>query len=503
MISDMNIEVVIGELLPGDKIATINNQNSASNNPFNVKLNKQNDLGIFFDLLDGEINHSIINLDIESKVTLTINSNVENAILEDVAFSITDVDLSGSLIPTNKDFLEVLQQFTKTLIGRPIQIFKYLPSTNIAECIFDGYISGDPGAIRVQSGTQIVLICNTVLSQLSQISSNSSWQDATQKYGNIFTGITGNTVNYQQLLTSLREGSLSEDSTVIQTDGAARPMPENVWAVIIPNKARLNVIREILIPYSRVIFQQENGDISIQPLFIDDPVEDIFNVNCFNNYYHVWTSFASRNNSSHLPNRIDVQFGVNLPYDQFGSPNVADNSSYASTPKINTTTNLVESFQVENAVDYSTVYSSSTRLYNSGKFSMPLMITLSIDNSLLLDDNLLNGIMSLYNSKDFVYSNVYVSGSQKQNSIALLYSQIFMAQSNVNNYNATITYDYTKVADAASPLGKIISIWNASNIDYHDMIVIGTSLTFSPESGTLYTIDTAPLLSITGVWSTV
>lgn len=497
MISDINIYLVIDRLLPEDNYAIINNQ---LNNPSSPQ-----DLGGFFDLLSGEINHSIINLTVQSKFTLTINSKIESEFYQDINSS-AFLEVNGTVLENGgtSNVLTQMQNFTETLVGRPIQAYKFDEATQEENLIYDGFIAVIPDSINRQSGTQFTLICNTTLAQLAQISSNANWDDSTQKYGNIFSTISGNTINYDELVTQIRIGSLSEDSEVIKIDGNATPMPEEVWAVILPNKDRLSVLKEILVPYSRVIYQAEDGNIIIQPLFINDKVSDIFNINCYNNYNGTWLGFNSRNAASQIPNRVDVLFGVSVPVNIFQNSELGSIADiYASAPKINKQTNLIESSNLAGILDYSQVYSTSTRLYNSGKFVMPVMETLSLDNSLFLNSILMNSVLSLYTSKDFMYSNIYVSGSNENNSIALLYAQIFLAQLNAQNYNATITYDYLKVSGETSPLGKIITIDNGTNIDYHEMIVTNTSLSFTRQGGCLYTIDTCPLLSITGVWSTI
>lgn len=505
--SDLNFIVKILPLNDNDISATINNQAPRTlQSP-----DKLQDVGIFFDLLSGELNHSILDLTIKSKLTFTINSLFETQFIDDIRVGNSNriasplVLGSESDVTTNTDanYLIKIVNFMKTLVGRPIVVFQTKKGSP-NKIVFYGYIESNPGSISVRSGTQFTLICSTVLSQLSEISSNASWQDSTQTYGNVFTTVSGNTVNYQTLLTQITQGSLSQKYPILSIDGNARPMPDTVWAVILPNKDRLSVLKEILVPYSRIIYQKENSEIVVQPLFIDDKADPIFNVNCYNNFDATWINYTSRNAASRLPNRMDVLYAATTPVNLFGDPqNNLSQDVFASTPKINKSTNKIQPSNIPGVLDYSTVYSTSVRLYNSGKFTMPLMITLSLDNSLLLNSALMNSILNQYKSSDLSYSNIYVSGNTSLNGIALLYSQIFMAQANTQNYNATCTYDYNQVSEAESPLGKIVSIFNDGKIDYHDMIVMNTSLSFNVDSGTLYSIETAPLLSICGVWSSI
>ncbi len=484
MISDLNFIIVIDKLLDEDAIAIINNQSdgTGANNK---------DFGIFFDLLKGTISHSITNIDVTSKLTFTINSRIEQQFQNELALR------NGA----QSDLLDEFRAFVGTFVGRPIRVIEITDEDEFVK--FDGFIAADPGTISVDSGTQFTLLCKTKLGQLSQLSSNGSWEDATQSYGNIFTGLSANQINFDDLIDDLFTGTLLQDSEHVETDGSANPIPDTVWAVILPNKMRIDVIQEILIPYSRIIYQKEDGLISIQPLFVDDVADEVYSINCFNNFDATWIGFNATNMASMIPNRMDVLWGIAMPYDQFGDGAVPNEDIFCSTPKIDKATNKILPLAIEGILDYATVYKTSARLYNSGKFIMPIMETLSLDPSLILNASLLNSMMLLYDTKDFIYSNVYISGNTQLNGMALLYSQIFMAQINVKNYNATITYDYLQLSGIESPLGKIVTINNASNIDYKDMLVMGTTLDFDADRGTIFSIDTCPLLSITGVWSSL
>lgn len=493
MISDLNFIVIIDRLLDDDAFAIINNQSegSAANN---------RDFGFFFDLMKGSISHHLTNIDAITKLTFTINSRVEQQFQNELNGDALLRAQSGLIQNGGQsNLLDEFRGFVSTLVGRPLKVIEITDTDQIVK--FDGFIALDPGTISAQSGTLFTLVGKTKLGQLSQMSSNGSWQDATQSYGNIFTGLSANQINFDNLIDDLFTGTLLEGVEYIQPQGNANPIPDKVWAVILPNKMRIDVIQEILIPYSRIIFQKEDGTISIQPLFVDDTADEVYSINCFNNYNATWIGFNAMNAASTIPNRMDVLWGIAMPYDQFGDGSVPNEDIFCSTPKIDKSTNKILPLNIEDVIDYATVYKTSARLYNSGKFIMPIMETLNLDSSLILNASLLNAVLQLYDTKDFIYSNIYVSGDTQLNGIALLYSQIFMAQINIKNYNATITYDYLRLKGAQSPLGKIVTINNASNIDYKDMLVMGTSLDFDADRGTLYTIDTCPLLSITGVWS--
>ena len=78
--SDLNFIVKILPLNDNDISATINNQAPRTlQSP-----DKLQDVGIFFDLLSGELNHSILDLTIKSKLTFTINSLFETQFIDDI-----------------------------------------------------------------------------------------------------------------------------------------------------------------------------------------------------------------------------------------------------------------------------------------------------------------------------------------------------------------------------------------------------------------------------------
>ena len=342
------------------------------------------------------------------------------------------------------------------------------------------------------------MTCISILGQLGIMTSNGSWNSATRQYGNIFSTISANQVNYQQLLSVIRNGTLSSTSNLLINDGSAKSLPSKVWALIIPDKTRLEVLKEILTPYSRIIYQKENGDITIQPLFIDDKADDIYSVNYYSNNYN-WISISGINNASKIPNRIDVIFGTTLPIPLFGSG--VDPNIFASAPRISSN-NKIENTNIS-TLNYANIYKSSARLYNSGLFIMPKQSTITVDNSMLLNQNLLNLLTGIYNTKDLFNSIIYKNdtGNTIINTLPQLYAQMYLAMENVTNYNATVVYDYLKVIVAESPLGKIINIDNFGTIDYPSMLVSRTQLNLTL-SGSTYEVDTVPLLSITGVWYT-
>lgn len=131
---------------------------------------------------------------------------------------------------------------------------------------------------------------------------------------------------------------------------------------------------------------------------------------------------------------------------------------------------------------------------------MPDQRNVSLGNNILLDTILANLLIIPYE-----YSAVKYSANDKYNSLALFYAQLYMAEVNTVNYNATIQYNYVYVKSSSfsfdSPLSQIVNIKNCTDLDYPNNLVTETSLTVSLGSGSVFTINTAPLLSITAAWT--
>jgi hypothetical protein len=123
---------------------------------------------------------------------------------------------------------------------------------------------------------------------------------------------------------------------------------------------------------------------------------------------------------------------------------------------------------------------------------------ISIDDA--FSDTILANVL---NATNFKYSNVWYSDSPEYNKWVQFYSQLFLSEINVTNYNVEIVYDYNDVVFSPSPLAKIITINNYDEIDYADNICIETVLSIDATNGSNYKITTAPLLSITATWDAI
>lgn len=428
------------------------------------------DLGAFFRYKSMSLNNSIINLSVASSITFNLS------VSEDIPSRVFD--------------------FCNTLSGRKITVQSTINEITTTE--FTGFIGSIKNGINLRSGTQFTIPVFTLLAQLNKLTSNGSWDDSMRKYKNVFTTLSGNLIEKDILFGGSFEGSLLEGSKVIYLDGAFSPLPNKLWAVIVPSKSRLTVIREILIAYSRIIYQDPDGTVIVKALSIDDMCDDVYNIDLDNNDYASWIETSSSNSAIELNNRIDVTFAVDVPFNQFGAPDkYAPPNIYATCPVISKDNKVTPQTSI---LSYTEIYKTSTRLYNSGKWCMPDQRNVSLGNNILLDTILANLLIIPYE-----YSAVKYSANDKYNSLALFYAQLYMAEVNTANYNATIQYNYVYVKSSGfpfdSPLSQIVNIKNCTDLDYPNNLVTETSLTVSLGSGSIFTINTAPLLSITAAWT--
>lgn len=483
MMETLRFNIKIGKLVDDDDYADIDNQ---------ARNVTENNLGQYFDLFACEITNSIVDLAAKSHMVITINS----------AFDVATSSTKGSATYTQ------VNDFVNSLAGRPITVERTDQLGSVIT-VFDGYIYESPADIQVKSSTQIILTCCTKLAQLMDMSANASWYDSLRKYKNPFSSISGSTVNKADLLAGIFDGTLLSGTTIKFIDGNFKPLPDLLWAVIPPNAAKLQILREILIAYNRIIYQADNGNVIVQPLFIDDmvaPADDInilagipsWNVDCKSNY-GTWMQVSGINSAAKTINRVDVMFAVDPTVAVYGNDEIDNSGSYiyCSSPKTQISGTTSKIVRVNNSLDYADIYKSSVRLYNSGKWVKPVQRVVSIDNA--LNDSIMANLLVF----DYSYSNVFFSKQKQSNGWAQFYSQLFLAEENTTNYNATVLYDYYAMASLDSPLCQIVSITNYGVIDYPQMLVSSTTLSFDAEKGSLYTINTVPLLSITAAWAKI
>jgi hypothetical protein len=491
-ITDVVYTILIDRLNPDDLFATITN---SLDNPSGI-LN--NDVGRFLNWNSLELSNTINSPNqASSKITL-ITSTKYNA---DHYRGLTDSSLDD---------------FMKTLVGRPISVqVSYTATSGLGysdasiqlgtikeaktKTVYVGYISQPPQSVTITGGAKFTLTCKPRIGQLDKISSNSSWDDSTSTYKNTFSTVSSNILDKSQINTLIYQNTILSGMPLTISDGSSAPLPDEIWSFMIPYKNRFTIITELITPYSRLFFQKEDGTLTIQPLFYDDLAAEEFFVDVQTNSNKNYLIANGVNNSLELSNRVDCYFGYVPPVAMFGAPGGLPVQIYCTAPFIDND-NKISSATLANGVKYADVYKTSARLYNSGKYCMPQMRNVDLDNELIKNSVLLNALSSIYGSNSLSNSVVRKSAAVEFNTIPQLYSQLFLAEINANAYSATILYDYLKVINVENPLGKIVTISGLSSLDYEQNIVTDTVLSVDADLGSVFLIQTSPLFSITAAW---
>jgi hypothetical protein len=498
-VRDVSYTITIDQLLPDDDYAIV--VSNVDDTTVSEVLQEDGDMGRFLSWSGFDLANSITEpSQAKSNITL-ITSNYYNGAVQ--------------MIPGNSDIDPFLQdrltEFLTSLVGRRITVsvnYTYLEAFESMlvespnnKTIYVGFINRRIDNVSSSGGAKFTLECLPLIAQLDRISPNASWQDTTQTYGQIIPSTVGNLLSQDVLDKMIQENTMLEDAdlTYVSPAGYA-DLPNELWSFVLPSRSRLATITEILTPYSRMFYQKSDGSLWITPLFYDDNADEVFNINARDNTETKnWLAFSEVNSAVNLPNRIDVSLGISVPGSFFNVPDYQSlKEVLVSAPYI--VDNKISSIP-NNKLDYTEVYSTSTRLYNSGKYVMPQIRQLALDNALTDPNGTIGGsLMALYQSWQFMNSGTNLSSLPTSNSIAQLYAQIYLAEINASAYNATVVYDYMAVIDAGDPLGKIVNIANSNDLDYADNLITDTTLSVSADNGSIFIIHTAPLLSILGCW---
>ena len=378
-------------------------------------------------------------------------------------------------------------------------------NNNFSNVIFSGYIRVKQ-FVRNVNGTFLYLVIDNTLGQLRDMSVNTSWNQATQAYDTIMTNIQGSTLSLDTLLKAVGKGTLltavpdNADAIALSSgltwwnyvNGQAPALPTKIWAVAQTNKVRDDLIRELLFPYNRLIFQKPDGTINIQPLFYDDTASPFWDIDITDNNLTSWLDIKLLDESANVINRIDCQFAAILPFDQYGATSSTDNNYYISSfanPKY---------------------YKRINDLLESGIFSSSRLMQKALSTDIITDSSLLNSFISAYGYNNLQtlskFNKIYKKPSQIDNvTIPQIYASNQMASNLINAYNAEISIDYSKMIDLDGnplefPLGKIITIESYGELDYNSMLCSMCSFNLDNSTGSTLKLTLFPLESVTGKW---
>lgn len=453
---------------------------------------------------------------IDGDNTLTITTNNVNASTDLFAFlsmelnyGITESSTPGQI--TLDCRLNEVDAVSDQLIreGQTVNIYAIADGAINLKQIFAGYITKIKYK-RSGKGTFAYLFINSILGELSLLSVNTDWNDVSKTYNTIMTNISGGQVSLNPFLNQIAEGSLlsgiprgSGDSLTSAIDwftfidGTAPALPSTLWAVCQTNKSRDSVLREILFPYNRLLWQKEDGTIIIQPLFYDDNADAKWNIDLKNNTNNNWLDWEIEKNAGNMINRIDFQFAAILPFDQYGASYQGGNNIYVSS--------------FANPIYYSRI----NQLYQSGLFNTVILSNKALDTSIFTDAALYNSLVQANGQSAInnlsANNPVYYSPApnNKSSSIPQIYASNEMAINNLLAYHLKVTYDYNVMTDETDinpptqfldfPLAKVINISSYGLLDYDSMLCFSCQLTIDG-AGTNLTAYFVPIESITGIW---
>lgn len=499
LVTSLDYIITIDKLLDDDAYAVISSEN---NNNIIEESNGSDDLGAYLNWRSFELANSIIQPEQAKGNVKLITSNYYNVILSS----------QDSNNEENQNIIDQVYNFLSTLEGRKITVtakYELLDiredlgefgsiTTFVEKVIYVGYISVSPESASARGGATFNIICLPLIAQLDVLSPNVSWTDTTETYGGATPSTVANSWNKQNFEKLIFNNTLLTGTKLeyVTTPDYLGLPDTDIWAFVIPSENRLPTIKQILCPYSLVFYQKADGSLVITPLLYDDKADSRFFINVEDNSQTKnWIDFKAANSSITIPNRVDATL-VTLPGNFFGiSQEDSMRDILASAP-------YIQDDQISDLPDqklkYTEIYLTSTRLYNSGKFIMPQIRNVPIDNALTDSDSIFANLLIARTKLNT--SSVNSSADNSNNYIAQLYAQIYLAELNVNAYNAIVVYDYLAVIDAEDPLGKIVNIANSKKLDYPDNIVTDTIITCDSSTGSSFIIKTAPLLSITGCW---
>ena len=452
---------------------------------------------------------------VDTDITIEISTGSNKAAADNDIYKLIKMEINYSIIQSSVPGFIVLginlNEFGDSNRpikgGQAINIYAIADGGTALQLIYAGYIRRIR-TIQSIKGSFIILYIDQLLGQLTQLSANTSWDAAINRYNTIMVNSSGSKVNLIPFLNAVVQGGLITKIPNYNTlnpfiswftfiDGSAPPLPESLWAVVQLNKRRDSVVREILFPYNRLLWQNPSGEYIIQPLFYDDKAHSKWNVDLFANSKHTWLDWEVSDNAGDMISRIDFQFAAILPFDQYGSPNYTDNNTYISSSPS------------------TTYYPRMNSLRQSGIYDTSILTSKALDSSVISDPALMNSIVMTLGAdkisnllqQNSVYSSPIPTNS---NTVPAIYASNEMALNDMKAYTFSVTYDYNVMTDALPnipaskfldiPLAKIVDFNSKGILEYDSMLCCAAKLSFADNAGANVVLDFTPIESILGTW---
>lgn len=451
----------------------------------------------------------------DNTVTITTNSPAKTLysfMAMNISYSIIQSSTPGFLVlDYNFNSSDILSETQIIRSGQLINIYAIADGATTLQTMLRGFITSIEYKRSIK-GTFAIIRFDSVLGQLPLLNSNTSWNDVTKTYNTIMTNISGNQVNLLPFLSAIAEGSVISGiprgantvttNTTIEwftfINGQAPALPSTLWASAQVNKSRDAILREVLFPYNRILWQREDGTILIQPLFYDDKADTKWNVDLQFNDQKTWLAWEAEENSGKMINRIDFQFAAILPFDGYGGPYQGGNNIYAS------------------AFPNSVYYKRMAQLQDSGLFNTAILTNKALDPSIFTDAALYNALVQAngqsainrISANNPVYYNP--SKNNQSNSVPTIYASNEMAINDMGAYKLSVTYDFNVMTNETDiqpatkfldlPLGKVVDIQSHGILDYDSMLCFSGVLSVNTSEGSNFTAYFTPIESITGLW---
>lgn len=400
-----------------------------------------------------------------------------------IEYNVFDTNTSAQILLRNVNGFKLILSEQLIKVGQVIQVIEYYKTsstytltTDGQRTVFLGYIQSIVTNIDCNSFTTYKLICNSILSQLNYTSMINTSDDI-DSFGVIFQNVVANQISLEDLLNGIKENTLlkyvkdelnlsqfevSEFAPFTINDGTQTSLPDQkLWIYTGINENRASCLLDVLYPYQRLLFQAPDGEIIIQPPFINDTNEN-YNINLDKQNINQTSPYSSPlyhtieilQNTGTVNNRIINTFDIIV--DAVGPVAAAyeNNSvSYVATPN--------EKY-----------FKRAYELLNSGYFNQSVLNTIGISGQIWRDTTLLTYL----DNKNF--SGKYINKSNS--SIPALYAQRQMAQNLVGETIIQVAYPRETTQANDLPLAQIININTSSPIlDVKSFFCFKMSLEFN------------------------
>jgi hypothetical protein len=344
------------------------------------------------------------------------------------------------------------------------------------------------------NGNYVTLLVDSLLSQLTQLPMVTN-NIETRQYDSSLISLFTNQITQENLWTNIIKNSLIQLASTKYIDYSELKyppfaildgktiLPNKLWANVQINQSRDSVLREILAAYSRIMYQDENGTIFVQPLFTNDTASE-WNITYGQNddpeIEAIYESIQISDNAASMINSFTQNNLGGFP----GYFNTSNEPQIQATAFANKTT-----FPRVNALNTSNYFNTGVIQYSS------------INQGMLKDTTYTNAWAAQSANSGFT------KGLGDQFKLPQIYAQNSLAQELMEAYNIDVSYVYQSVAAFDLPLGQIVAfnvVDDQDLLQYNNMVCYGAQLHYKGYGdGVSMHVSFAPINSITGIWDVI